>query len=81
LLVKSDSTLVAGQVKGEFQVRDPQLARYLEVVQTIAKNFVVFEFVHVPREQNYRVNLLSKLASCTNPGQHKLVIREMLMSP
>jgi len=23
LLVKSDSTLVAGQVKGEFQARDP----------------------------------------------------------
>ena len=32
LLVKSDSALVAGQVKGEFQARDPQLAKYLENV-------------------------------------------------
>jgi len=81
LLVKSDSALVAGQVTGEFQARDPQLAKYLEVVQSIAKNFVLFEFVHVPREQNCRANLLSKLASCSKPGQHKLVIRETLVAP
>jgi len=32
LLVKSDSALVAGQVTSEFQARDPQLAKYLEMV-------------------------------------------------
>jgi len=37
--------------------------------------------IHVPREQNCRAELLSKLASCMKPGQHKLVIRETLMSP
>jgi len=81
LLVKSDSALVAGQVNGEFQARDPQLAKYLEVVQAIAKNFVLLEFVHVPREQNSRADLLSKLASCSKPGQHKSVIRETLIAP
>ncbi|XP_027910365.1 uncharacterized protein LOC114169424 [Vigna unguiculata] len=81
LLVKNDSALVAGQVTGEFQARDPQLAKYLEVVQSVAKNFVLFEFVHVPREQNCRADLLSKLASCSKPGQHKSVIRETLVAP
>jgi len=81
LLVKSDSALVAGQVTGEFQARDPQLAKYLEVVQSVAKNFVLFEFVHVPREQNCRADLLSKLASCSKLGQHKSVIRETLVVP
>jgi len=81
LLVKSDSGLVVGQVTGEFQARDPQLAKYLEVVQSIAKNFVLFEFVHVSREQNCRADLLSKLASCLKPGQHKSVIRETLVAP
>lgn len=51
------------------------------MVQTLAKNFVVFEFVHVPREQNRLAYLLSKLASCTKLGQHKLVIRETIMCP
>ncbi|XP_027935092.1 uncharacterized protein LOC114190415 [Vigna unguiculata] len=66
LLVKSDSALVTGQVKGEFQARVPQLAKYLEVVQVIAKNFVFFKFVHVPREQNSRADLLSKLVQTSS---------------
>ena len=65
----------------EFQARDPQLAKYLEVVQSVAKNFVLFEFVHVPREQNCRADLLSKLASYSKPEQHKSVIRETLVAP
>ena len=81
LLVKSDSALVAGQVTGEFQARDPQLAKYLEMVQSIAKHFIPFEFVRVPREQNCRADLLSKLASCSKLGQHKSVIRETLVAP
>ena len=68
-------------MKGEFQVRDSQLAKYLETVQVISKNFVVFEFIHVSREQNCRADLLSKLASCTKPRQHKSIIRETLVSP
>ena len=52
LLVKSDSALVAGQVKGKFQARDPSLAKYLVFVQTLAKNFISFEFIHVLRDQN-----------------------------
>jgi len=80
LLVKSDSTLVTGQVKWEFQARDPQLARYLEFVQIIAKNLISFEFVHIPKDQNYQANFLSKLASYTKHGQHKSVIRETLIS-
>lgn len=42
LVIKSDSTLVTGQVKGEFQARDSQLAKYLEFFHTLAKNFVYF---------------------------------------
>ena len=57
------------------------MAKYLEVVQSIAKNFVLFEFVHVPREQNCLADLLSKLASFSKPGQHKSVIRKTLVAP
>jgi len=63
LLAKSDSLLVTGQVTGEYQAKDPQMAAYLEYVQVLKESFEVFELVHVPREQNSRADLLVKLAS------------------
>ena len=64
LMAKNDSLLVTGQVTGEFQAKDPQMAAYLEYVQELkSSSFVSFEVVHVPREQNARVDLLAKLAS------------------
>ena len=35
LLAKSDLLLVTGQVTGEFQAKDPQMAAYLEYVQLL----------------------------------------------
>ncbi|XP_068476662.1 uncharacterized protein [Phaseolus vulgaris] len=63
LTAKTDSLLVAGQVTGEFQARDPQMAAYLEYVRTLKVSFTALELIHVPREQNARVDLLAKLAS------------------
>jgi len=52
LMAKSDSLLVTGQVTGEFQAKDPQMAAYLKYVRELKSSFVSFEVVHVPREQN-----------------------------
>jgi len=62
LLAKSDSLLVTGLVTGEYQAKDPQMATYLGYVQLLKGSFVVFELVHVLREQNARADLLAKLA-------------------
>jgi len=51
-LAKSDSLLVTGQVTGEYQAKDPQMAAYLEYVKVLKESFDVFELVHVPIEQN-----------------------------
>ena len=56
LLAKNDSLLVTGQVTGEYQAKDPQMAAYLEYVQVLKESFDVFELVHVPREQNARAD-------------------------
>ena len=61
--VKSDSLLVTGQVTGEYQAKDPQMAAYLEYVILSRETFVVFELVHVPKEQKARADLLAKLPS------------------
>nr|KYP54649.1 Retrovirus-related Pol polyprotein from transposon 297 family [Cajanus cajan] len=44
-------------------------------------SFDEFSIKHVPREQNTRADLLSKLASTKKPGQHRTIIQETLHSP
>ena len=43
--------------------------------------FSTFELVHVPREQNSRADLLSKMASSEKGGRQRSVIQETLKSP
>jgi len=78
LLTKSDSLLVTGQVTGEYQAKDPQMAAYLEYVQILKESFEVFELVHIPREQNAQADLLPKLASSGKGGRQRTVIQETL---
>ena len=42
LLAKSDSLLVTGQVTGEYQAKDPQMAAYLGYIQILKESFAVF---------------------------------------
>jgi len=78
LLAKNDSLLVIGQVTGEYQAKDPQMAAYLEYVQVLKESFGTFELVHVPREQNAQADLLAKLASSGKGGRQRTVIQETL---
>jgi len=81
LLVKNDSFLVTGQVTGEYQAKDLQLASYLRYVTILKTLFSMFDLVHVPRERNSRANMLSKLASSGKGGRQRSVIQETLKSP
>ncbi|RDX66810.1 Pro-Pol polyprotein, partial [Mucuna pruriens] len=81
LTVKSDSKLITGQVNGDYQAKDPQLARYCERAASAASSFDKFTLLHVPREQNERADLLAKLASTQKRGQQKTVIHEKLKLP
>ena len=81
LLVKSDSQLITGQVSGEFQAKDPQMAAYLRYVQLLKGAFSAIELVHIPREQNARADLLAKLASSGKGGRQRTVIQETLKAP
>ncbi|XP_068503974.1 uncharacterized protein [Phaseolus vulgaris] len=74
-VAKSDSLLVIGQVTGEFQAKDPQMAAYLEYIKELKGSFALFEVVHVPREQNVRADLLAKLVSSGKGGRQRTVIR------
>ncbi|XP_057452568.1 uncharacterized protein LOC130744393 [Lotus japonicus] len=81
LLVRTDSLLVASQVNGEFQVKEPALIKYVERVQQLMGRLqqVVVEFV--PSTQNQRADALAKLASTRKSGNNRSVIQETLANP
>ncbi|RDX78296.1 Retrovirus-related Pol polyprotein from transposon 17.6, partial [Mucuna pruriens] len=68
LTAKSDSKLITGQVNGEYQVKDPQLMKYLDKATKMAATFEKFTLLHVLREQNEKADLLSKLATSQKRG-------------
>ena len=57
------------------------MVAYLEYVQELRRSFVLFEVVHVPREQNARADLLAKLTSSGKGGRQRTVIQETLKAP
>uniref|UniRef100_A0A2N9INV2 Uncharacterized protein n=1 Tax=Fagus sylvatica TaxID=28930 RepID=A0A2N9INV2_FAGSY len=63
LTVKSDSQLVVGQIKGEYEAREDRMKKYLKVVQTLLPHFKKVEFVQIPREENVDADRLARLAS------------------
>ncbi|XP_065033909.1 uncharacterized protein LOC135666271 [Musa acuminata AAA Group] len=62
-----DSQLVARQLDGEYEARDPTMAKYLAQVRSLAAKFAHFELSNVPRSENQRADTLAKLASGPSP--------------
>ncbi|XP_057417380.1 uncharacterized protein LOC130711680 [Lotus japonicus] len=81
LYIKGDSQLVVKQVRGEYQVKDPQLSKYLEIVQRLMQAIGHVRIEHIPRSQNERADALAKLASTGRLGNYQTVIQEVLPHP
>ncbi|KAK8948470.1 hypothetical protein KSP39_PZI005589 [Platanthera zijinensis] len=58
--VLTDSMVVASQVKGEFEAREPTLQLYLMKVRGVIGTFQTFSIKHVPRGENEPVDQLAK---------------------
>nr|KYP74016.1 Gypsy retrotransposon integrase-like protein 1 [Cajanus cajan] len=69
------------QLNGTYQAKDTLLQRYFHIASQQISSFNEFAIQHVPREQNARADLLTKLASTKKPGQHRTIIQETLHSP
>ncbi|XP_073101239.1 uncharacterized protein [Elaeis guineensis] len=63
LKVFTDSQLIVGQVKGEFEARDPIMAIYLQKVKDLVTNLRYFKIFHIHRIENAQADALSKLAT------------------
>ena len=63
LLVQNDSKLIIGQIKGDYEVKEERMQKYLRLTKHLIVEFDEVEFVQVPRSQNTVAHEISKLAS------------------
>ncbi|GJQ98456.1 reverse transcriptase domain-containing protein [Tanacetum coccineum] len=73
-----DSRLVANQVNGTYVAKETDMIRYLEKVNTLTSSFKAFSIKQVPRSENKKADVLSKIASTSFAHLSKQVLVEEL---
>ncbi|XP_061363742.1 uncharacterized protein LOC133307273 [Gastrolobium bilobum] len=79
--VFSDSQLVTSQIEGKYQAKGLLLMKYLSRVRQIMADFDEVWVTHIPRGENSRADILSKLANTKNLGNHRTVVQQSIASP
>ncbi|XP_061343778.1 uncharacterized protein LOC133289797 [Gastrolobium bilobum] len=79
--VFSDSQLVTSQIEGKYQAKGPLLMKYLSKVQEMMADFDEVQVTHIPRGENSRADILSKLASTKSLGNHRTVVQQSIAMP
>ena len=59
----SDSRLIVGQVREEFETKDKRMQGYLSQVKSMQSKFDSFDLLHVPRSGNAHVDSLAMLST------------------
>jgi ribonuclease HI len=59
-IIKTDSKVVAGQVKKEYSAKDPALMQYLTTIHSLERQFKGFTLQHVDRARNEEADALAK---------------------
>ena len=68
IVLKSDSQLVIGQVRGDFEAKEMRMQKYLKLVNQLASTFLHTEFIQIPQDQNTEAEKVARSASAHNPG-------------
>uniref|UniRef100_A0A2N9IQQ3 RNA-directed DNA polymerase n=1 Tax=Fagus sylvatica TaxID=28930 RepID=A0A2N9IQQ3_FAGSY len=63
LTIKSDSQLIVGQAKGEYEAKEDRMKKYLTTVKALLTYFEKVELLQIPREDNVAADRLARLAS------------------
>ena len=59
----SDSRLIVGQVRGEFEAKNERMQGYLSQVKSMQSKFDSFDLLHVLRSGNAHADSLAMLAT------------------
>ena len=79
--VFSDSRLVVGQVKGEFEAKDERMQGYLSQVKCLQSKFDSFDLLHIPRNGNAHADSLAMLATSSVQDLPRVILVEDLYKP
>jgi len=82
LTCKTDSKLTVGHLNDEFQNKDPTLLQYYHLVRVVIQSaFDQVRIEHIPRTDNIRADILSKLASTKLKIRHRSLLQHTLSTP
>ncbi|VFQ98945.1 unnamed protein product [Cuscuta campestris] len=76
--IKSDSSLIVGQVTSNMEAREGRMAQYKDLVLALLKGFEEFKIAQIPRAENADADLLSKLTQYAPEHVSKLARVEIL---
>ncbi|VFQ76157.1 unnamed protein product [Cuscuta campestris] len=76
--IKSDSSLIVGQVTGNMEAREGRMAQYKDLVLALLKGFEEFKIAQIPWAENADADLLSKLTQYAPEHVSKLARVEIL---
>ena len=79
--VFSDSRLVVGQVKGEFEAKDERMQGYLSQVKCLQSEFDSFDLMHIPKTSNAHADSLAMLATSSAKDLPRVILIEDLYKP
>ena len=77
----SDSRLVVGQVKGEFEAKDERMQGYLSQVKCLQSEFDSFDLLHISRNGNAHADSLAMLATSSAQDLPRVILVENLYKP
>ena len=77
----SDSRLVVGQVRGEFEAKDERMQGYLSQVKCLQLKFDSLDLLHVPRSGNAHADSLAMLATSSAQDLPRVILVEDLYKP
>ncbi len=78
-VMHGDSELVIKQMKGEWKIKSPSLARFHKKASELAFQFPSIKFEHVRREQNREADALTNRAYAEYHGEGRKTVRAELM--
>ena len=79
--VFSDSRLVDGKVKGEFEAKDERMQGYLSQVKCLQSKFDSFDLLYIPRNGNAHADSLAMLAISSAQNLPQVILVEDLYKP
>ena len=63
VLLKNDSKLVVGQIKGEYEAKEQRMQKYLKLMHQLVRDLEQVEFIQVPQSLNMEADEVARQAS------------------